>query len=261
MMNKKHYFDRLQINQEAERSLPFLTHMQCQHVLCIPFENLDMLEGIPISLDTKDIFDKIIGLNRGGVCYELNGLFHVLLRELGFSVKMVAATVNHRGEWIKEDTHATNIVHLFGVNYLVDVGFGGNTPRKPIPLTGEIVQDTDGDYRVRPFKEESEKWILEKREEKDWLILYKFSTEKKILHDFHEACEFIQSSDESPFNKVPFLMKVTEQGRMVLYDNSLTVVENRKKSKSLVEQEDRINIYRDLFDMSYQINKRKQDYL
>jgi N-hydroxyarylamine O-acetyltransferase len=82
------------------------------------------------------------------------------------------------------------------------------------------------------------------------LILYKFSTEKKILHDFHEVCEFTQSSDESSFNKVTFLMKVTEQGRMVLYDNSLTVVENRKKSKSLLEQEDRINIYRDLFDMS-----------
>ena len=55
----------------------------------VPFENLDIQNKIKIDLD--NLFDKIVIRNRGGFCYELNGLFYKLLKQIGFAVRMVSA--------------------------------------------------------------------------------------------------------------------------------------------------------------------------
>jgi N-hydroxyarylamine O-acetyltransferase len=44
-------------------------------------------------LDTDALFDKIVRRRRGGFCYELNGLFAALLRELGFDATLKSAKV------------------------------------------------------------------------------------------------------------------------------------------------------------------------
>src|SRR5262249_9039065 len=62
-------------------------------MLSVPFENLDIHLGRPIVLDDDVFFDKIVERRRGGFCYELNGLFAALLRELGFDVTMLSAGV------------------------------------------------------------------------------------------------------------------------------------------------------------------------
>lgn len=128
----KDYLLRIGEKQSIKINLTDLTRLQQNHVTHIPFENLDIINGIPLSLDPKQLYEKIIQRKRGGVCYELNGLFHVLLRELGFDVTMHAATVHVNGSWFKEGSHLTNIVHFNEEDYLVDVGFGGNTPNTPI---------------------------------------------------------------------------------------------------------------------------------
>ena len=43
------------------------------------------------------IFDKIVVRRRGGFCYELNGLFAGLLRELGFEVTLLAGQTRRPG--------------------------------------------------------------------------------------------------------------------------------------------------------------------
>ena len=45
------------------------------------------MRGIPLSLKTEDMFNKIVSRKRGGYCFELNGLFSWLLRSLGFEVQ------------------------------------------------------------------------------------------------------------------------------------------------------------------------------
>ena len=63
------------------------------HLLAVPFENLDIHLGREIVLDVASLWTKIIEQNRGGFCYELNGLFALLLRALGFQVDMLSAAV------------------------------------------------------------------------------------------------------------------------------------------------------------------------
>ena len=61
----------------------------------------------------------------GGWCFQLNGLFHWLLAELGFKVVMTgSSTRTDEGEWRNAKDHMALIALIDGKNYLVDVGFG-----------------------------------------------------------------------------------------------------------------------------------------
>ena len=61
----------------------------------------------------------------GGWCFQLNGLFHWLLTELGFKVVMTgSSTRTDEGEWKNAKNHMVLIALIDGKNYLVDVGFG-----------------------------------------------------------------------------------------------------------------------------------------
>ena len=70
-----------------------LSELQNLHLQHIPFENLDVIRKIPIYLNLKTIYEKIVVHHRGGYCYEVNGLFHALLCELGYDAHLVSATV------------------------------------------------------------------------------------------------------------------------------------------------------------------------
>src|SRR5687768_14066907 len=70
-----------------------LAELQERHLLSVPFENLDTHMDTRIVLEIPWLYDKIVVRRRGGFCYELNGLFAELLRDLGYRVEMLAARV------------------------------------------------------------------------------------------------------------------------------------------------------------------------
>lgn len=85
------YLDRIGHLGSATPTDETLRRLDLAHLLTVPFENLDIHLGRPIVLDDQKLFDKFVRRRRGGFCYELNGLFAALLRELGFDVTMLAA--------------------------------------------------------------------------------------------------------------------------------------------------------------------------
>ena len=48
-------------------------------MLTVPFENIDVQNGKPISVDIDALFNKIVHDKRGGFCYELNSFFKAYL--------------------------------------------------------------------------------------------------------------------------------------------------------------------------------------
>ena len=83
-MNLHQYLQRIDYKGSLKPSLKTLANLQKQHLLHIPFENLDIAAGVPIELDINRIYKKVIMNKRGGFCYELNRLFCELLTQLGF---------------------------------------------------------------------------------------------------------------------------------------------------------------------------------
>ena len=55
--------------------LATLRDLHRAHRLAIPYENLDIHLGVPLTLDPERIFAKLVDERRGGWCYEMNGLF------------------------------------------------------------------------------------------------------------------------------------------------------------------------------------------
>jgi len=90
-MDMKLYFERIKYTGSFDITFEVLSKLQLMHLMNVPFENLDIQNHIKIDLD--NLFYKIVTRKRGGFCYELNGLFYKLLKEIGFTVKMVSARV------------------------------------------------------------------------------------------------------------------------------------------------------------------------
>src|SRR5438874_1301375 len=83
-MDLQAYLQRINYRGEQTPTAATLRELHRAHLLTVPFENLDIHLGRPILLDQAALFEKIVSRRRGGFCYELNGLFALLLRELGF---------------------------------------------------------------------------------------------------------------------------------------------------------------------------------
>ena len=90
-MNIQLYFERIKYEGLTDTTFEVLSKLQELHLMNVPFENLDIQNHIKIDLD--NLFNKIVVRKRGGFCYELNGLFYQLLKEIGFAAKMVSARV------------------------------------------------------------------------------------------------------------------------------------------------------------------------
>lgn len=69
------YLERIGYTGPIVNSAYMLARLQEQHVHTVPYENLDILDRIPLSLDIPDLYDKIVTRHRGGYCFELNALF------------------------------------------------------------------------------------------------------------------------------------------------------------------------------------------
>src|SRR5437763_17007860 len=123
-MNVTAYLERINYHGATEPSAATLRDLHRAHLLTVPFENLDIHLGREIDLDDERLYAKIVERRRGGFCYELNGAFAALLRELGFNVKKLAAGVARAdGGFSPLFDHMALVVEL-EERWPASVGFG-----------------------------------------------------------------------------------------------------------------------------------------
>ena len=87
MPTVEEYLARIGYAGSIEPTTEGLRALHRAHMLTVPFENLDIGLKREISCDAESAVRKIVERRRGGFCYELNGAFAWLLRELGSSGK------------------------------------------------------------------------------------------------------------------------------------------------------------------------------
>ena len=144
-MNIKEYLDRVDLRDVPPPTLDGLKTVHAAHLLAIPYENLDVQLGRPVSLEPAAIYDKLVRRRRGGWCYEMNGLLGWALGELGFRVtRATGAVMREMGGEQSVANHLVLRVDLDEGPYLADVGFGDG-PLEPIRLV-------EGDFACRGFR-------------------------------------------------------------------------------------------------------------
>src|SRR5215831_13371548 len=92
-MDVRAYLGRVGYNGPLAPTANTLRALHRQHMLTVPFENLDIGLGREITLDPERFVEKIVSQRRGGFCYELNGAFATLLAAAGCRVRLLSARV------------------------------------------------------------------------------------------------------------------------------------------------------------------------
>jgi N-hydroxyarylamine O-acetyltransferase len=240
-MNEKSYLERIGIKKtNVAVDLKNLKLLQRQHLLTVPFENLDIHWKRPIILDGSRFYDKIIGEKRGGFCYELNGLFYQLLTKIGFQNKIISAKVSKgNGDFGAEYDHLAIITRIENDEYLVDVGFG-NFTAEPLKFVLDVEQqDASGVFLIR--KHDDKYFEVVKKDFDNWRSEYIFTPLKRDLAEFSEMCQFHQTSPESHFTRGKVCSLMTLEGRKTLTDEKFIETINRQKKEIAVHSVEQFN--------------------
>jgi N-hydroxyarylamine O-acetyltransferase len=251
-MDVRKYLERIGMDMNDIRTdYESLGLIQSRHMLSVPFENLDIINSRPIELNLDATYKKIVTERRGGYCYELNGLLGWLLHDLGFSVSMVSGRVRRDdGSYGPEFDHMALLVHL-DEDYLVDVGFGDSV-RSPLPLSGEIVSDVSGSYRIAR-EEHSENLCFQKLIQNEWVTEFVFTRKPRRLEDFYDMNQYQQTSPESHFTRKLICSLATPEGRITISgDTLIETIGSVKTQRPIVSAEERALILQHRFGIRLQ---------
>ncbi|MEM7245334.1 MAG: arylamine N-acetyltransferase [Acidobacteriota bacterium] len=229
------YLQRIGDRGSLEPTLETLRRLHLAHLRTVPFENLDISLGRPIDLSLPALFGKIVTRRRGGFCYELNGLFCSLLRELGFRLDLLSGRVFGQRGLGPEHDHALLLVHL-EESFIADVGFGDSF-LTPVPLSTDAHVEGDRAYR---FVETDGHRDLQQRTDGDWASQVRFTLEPRELDDFAATCRHHQTSPESTFTRKSTCSRATETGRVTYSDGRLIVTEGGERTETALADADAV---------------------
>ncbi|MED2765808.1 arylamine N-acetyltransferase [Bacillus thuringiensis] len=250
---QKHFFSRLQMSPKENIYFNDLHEILLQMGHMIPYENIDVMEGVFREISQTNLQEKLLINNRGGLCYELNSLLYYFLRDCGFDVYRVAGTVYDLSgnQWKPDDGHVIIILKHGSQKYIVDGGFASHLPLYPVPFTGEIISSQTGNYRIRKQTTEKGTYLLEIRKGQKgetaqfldseptdtWRIGYAFTLDKIDTNKIHAIQNTIVKHPESPFNKGYIICKLIENGHISLTKLNFTQTQKGQKSKQSITTE------------------------
>lgn len=210
-----------------------------RHLDAVPFENLDVMAGIPVRLDVAAAYAKVVDGRRGGFCFELNLAFAALLLRLGFDARLGLARVWRPGPsaeaygddvtapqapcWGGDEPATHVLVHVrlaSGENAIVDVGFG-EPPAAAVPVWGGSHDCGAYEFRV---EKRGDLRSLERRSRGDrglsGVVSPPGTWEPRVLFDarlsrpaadFEPGLNFVQAeASNTIFTRRPFLVRVRE---------------------------------------------------
>jgi N-hydroxyarylamine O-acetyltransferase len=219
----RQYLDRIGYAGPIEANPDVLSDLQDCHLHTVPYENLDILRGVPLSLDIPALLDKIVVRRRGGFCFELNALFGWLLGELGFPVTSLFARF-----WRDEPNpppkrrHQVLRVEAQGAAYLCDVGVGGIVPRRPIRMELALEQ-AQGEECFRLERDPDFGWVLCERKNGQWSRIYTFTDEPQLPKDYLMASYWCEHAPDSVFKKGAMVAIRTREGRNTIAGNEFRI--------------------------------------
>ena len=245
------YFSRIGFQGVAYADFATLTRMMRRQLFSVPFENLDVQQGKVVSLVPEEIYSKIVNRQRGGYCYEVNGLFAMALGALGIPYQFVAArpmTYPVR----RPKTHMAIVVTIEDEQWLCDLGFGSYGIREPFNLTWidrEIMQDLDA-FKLTGSPERN--YLLQSFVDGAWKNLYEFNLNSQEWVDFEPANYMNSTHPDSIF--VQWLMVVLQNplGKDVLLGDRFKSVSEGGTKGWTVKREEIPALLQQKFSLHYQ---------
>lgn len=203
-MTTPHFIDRYLIDSDITTALnadssrlALINQLIAHHLNYLPFCSANVLLKQELGLAPENVFQRLVEQRRGGYCYEHNKLFQILLGELGYNVRPLMARVLLNGNEQNGRTHRITLVEIDGIQYLVDVGFGVQTPRMAIPLETHSFSHLTQQFRLQ--QQGPQHFRLEIWQADHWQALYRFDLSEVTEMDCDIGHFYASQSPSSGF--------------------------------------------------------------
>lgn len=244
---QERYLAKLGMDVETP-SKDYLDRLVKAHQCNIPFENLSVtLWNEPVCIEPGRLMDKLLNQKRGGYCFELNGLFHLLLRTMGFDAWMLPCRqLRHSERCPVPATHCAIGVTLDGRNLFCDVGYGGPMPHGSIEWETGTIQTVDNQSFY--FEEDSTGWfsLVKKSSCKD-IPLLQAAKLRFNLCDFYGQ-NLLRSTGNSAYSTL-HVSRLTPDGYLDLTDDKLVIAHGATREEKIISNVELETILRDYFEI------------
>lgn len=233
--DKDEYLKRINLSRKVSVNFESLKSIhQAQHK-AIPFENFDICLGRNINLDSESIFQKLVNHKRGGYCFELNGLLLMALRTFEFDVRPLLGRVHLSGE-PGGKSHQTLLVTINDERWVVDAGFGAESPPVPIPLTyNEPITFENHTYRL--IESNLFGYMLQNKQADNWKNLYSFDLSQVLDIDIKFGNYYTSTNPDSFFIKARMAALPIKNGMLTLHNYRLKKIINGKEEIILLKDD------------------------
>lgn len=242
-----------------DSKLTFINEVIENHHRNFVFTNLDLLlnDCAVISLETEDLFKKIVMDRRGGYCFEQNKLLFKILEAMEFETKPCLGRVVYGKDVDVPQTHRITIVTLNEQEYLADVGFGPYAPTNLVPLNGQSIQSLNGnEYRIH----KNENFIFEMQILKPhgFFTLYTFENRPCFESDFKIGNYYTNTSSESHFTKSLTISMAGRGKSTFINDGKLSeIIGHERSQKPIANYQD----FRQIMERKFFIKISNQEAL
>ncbi len=219
-INLNSYLRRIKFSGDLTPTFDLLNRITEAHAKAIPFENIDAVLGIPIQLSPEAIFEKLVTNDRGGYCFEQNGLLLSVLETLGFHVRPVSGRVRLRfteRSQVGPRTHVFLRVEIGEESFLTDVGMGSASLTGALRLIEDLEQQTPHD--MRRIVRESGLYYHQVRYDGIWKDACEFTLEEMPLIDREIANWYTSTHPQSHFKDRLVAARARENGDRLSLEN------------------------------------------
>lgn len=220
-MDVKAYLNRIGIDFIPEPTIENLALIQRAHLQHIPYETCDIAlrHRIP-SMDLNDIYEKIVTQKRGGYCFELNGLFAWLLRQLGYR------TEESFGRWHFSETDPVpmrrhRVIRVFFENatYIADAGVGRPTALTPLQLQLDVEQERNG-MIFRVIADPILGYAVQINTPEGFKNFFSFQDKLDMPQDFVYVNYYLATCEDSRFRKNLMVNLPAPEGRRSIFQEN-----------------------------------------
>ncbi|MGI6261086.1 MAG: arylamine N-acetyltransferase family protein [Acutalibacteraceae bacterium] len=250
----KQYLERIGLREQflPQNNPPLtgetLSRIQSAQLAAIPYENLDLLRGIPLKLSPEALFDKLVLRQRGGYCFEVNGLMADALRAMGFLVTEYAARMLLGKTEVQARRHRVLRVHAEDGDFLCDAGMNREMQRIALRMEPGLVQ-SDGVSEYRLEQDKFFGWMLYQRlAHHEFWPVYAFTEEPQTDLDYEMPSFWCEKHPDSPLNKVNRISIVRGTEHFSMFGDELVLfADGTVQERRPVAKEDQPALFAELF--------------
>ncbi|XP_065669972.1 arylamine N-acetyltransferase-like [Hydra vulgaris] len=221
-----------------------------KHSQVIPYQNTGVyLATSTLDLSIKSLQERLLIKKLGGMCYETSELLWHALTSFGFKAYRTPTTVLNNLPFNEVAPRSHNIIIVFyeNIKFLVDVGFGYNSIREPLPFSFTKTEEVLVQGEKYVLTCEDNFYILSMERQNELLTFYRFNKTDDSLPQFIDTDQTAKLY--ATFINYPGFMRIrdryilcgktTEFGRIgFIYDN-----EEKTFKKLLFDKDNAIKVF------------------